>query len=135
MANDFKQLYKIQKSTLEDISKALCEVRGLPYHKISEVTLYQHIKQLENLYQTVPNSMLSDNIVFVSRYLDTFNNSYYFEANNEQIEILESNGYVPGLISAETSNRPVFAYPLSNNESYFFLGRTGVPYYIGNYIT
>lgn len=133
MNNDFTQLYKAQQQTIEDISRAICEKRGLPYHEIAEVCLMQQIAGLENLYQAVPNSMLADHYVFASPYRNNFNS--WMPLNNEQIAYLDKLGYWPQLASADTSNKPIFIYtditlnPFDSSR-YSFTG-----YYIGNYIT
>ncbi len=116
--NDYNKLYKIERQTLEAISNAICDKRGVPRHPIPEVTLMQQIKGLENLYQTVPDSMLSNEVKYSAR-------SGSILINNEQIAALDIMGCVPALISSETSAKPVFAYK--------YEGQTY--YYIGNYIT
>jgi len=124
---DFTQLYKIQEQTLEDISRAICEKRGLPYHKIAEVALPQQIYGLKNLCKTVPDSLLSENIVLIKEFNSFMD--YYPEINNEQIALCDSYGLIPYLISADTSVKPVFAYYGSVN------GNSLSGYYVGNYIT
>jgi hypothetical protein len=125
MTGDFTKLYKIQEQTLEDIVRAICEIRGVPYHEIPAVAIPQHLAGLENLIQRVPNSMLSNSLECYSS-LDGM-----VLANNSKICELEKMGEVPKLYSLDTSNKPVFWYPSETNrvmddKNY---------YYIGNYIT
>lgn len=125
MTGDFTQLYKIQEQTLEDIVKAICEIRGLPYHEIPAVAIPQHLAGLENLIQRVPNSMLSSDLECYWSLSDMV------LANNSKICELEKLGEVPKLLSLDTSNKPVFWYPsevdrVADGKNY---------YYIGNYIT
>ena len=128
MTFNYKQLYKIQEATLRDISAAICEKRGLPYHEIPEVSLMEQISGLENLFQAVPNSMLANHTVLIRDNML----SGYFLMNNEQIAEADKMGCVPKLVSAETSNKPVFIYNLQGY-THNFPSSNG--YYIGNYIT
>ena len=139
MTGQFNDLYKIEKQTLTDISRAICEKRGLPYHEIPVVSLGQQIRGLENLCQTVPNSMLADHYVWIARNVIS---DGFVHLTNDDIALLDSYGYTPMLATAETSNKPVFVYSTRymnllniNNNTSGVMSYAMNGYYVGNYIT